>query len=76
MLSLNLNIAEDKQNSSVELGYDVAAKYYTITKTDTIIVKGELHIEANKRLVMTVEQAEKLRDDLNGLFGIHNKKKF
>lgn len=76
MISPNMNVAEDRQTSSVELGYDVAAKYYTITKTDTILVRGDLHIEANKRLVMTVEQAEKLRDDLNKFFGIHNKTKF
>lgn len=65
MISPNLNIAPDSEKEFVELGFDVGGKYYTVSKTETIIKKGEMHLEATKRMVLTIPQTEKLRDDLN-----------
>ncbi len=79
MLSPNLNIAPDSDSQEcrcrgcVGIAFDVAAKYYTLSKTETIIRKGEMHLEATKSLVLTIAQAEKLRDDINLFFGIHEK---
>ena len=79
MLSPDLNIAPDSDSqecrckSDVEIGFDIATKYYTLSKTEKIIHKGEVHIEATKKLVLTIAQAEKLRDDLKIFFGAHEK---
>ena len=81
MLSPNLNVASDSDSEkcgctgSVEIGFDVAAKYYTLSKAEKIIRKGEMHLEATKKLVLTIAQAEKLRDDLKTFFGTHEKYK-
>lgn len=80
MMSPNLNIASDSNSedckciSGIEIGFDAAAKYYTLTKSHIIIQDG-VHIQAEKKLVLTIAQAEKLRDDLASFFGIHEKYK-
>lgn len=73
MISPNLNIAPDSNTESISIGYDISAKYYVLSKTESIIRKDSLHIEATKKLIITIEQAEKLKDDLNLLFGVHKK---
>lgn len=79
MISPNLNIAPDSDSQecrcqgNVEIGYDVAAKYYTLSKREVIILKGDMHLEATKKLVFTIKQVEKLRDDINLFFGAHEK---
>jgi hypothetical protein len=75
MISPDLNIAPDSNSEVIQIGFDAGAKYYVLSKTETIIRKGELHIEATKKLVITIAQAEKLRDDLNNFFGIHERYK-
>lgn len=75
MISPNINIAEDEETEVVEIGFDIGAKYYTLSKRYTIIRKGEVHIEATKLMILTIPQAEKLRDNLNSFFGFHEKYK-
>lgn len=64
MISPDLNIAPDSDSQSVEIGFDAMGKYYNLRKTETIIRKGEMHLEATKKLVLTTTQAKNLRDDL------------
>jgi hypothetical protein len=75
MISPNLTIAPDSNSEWVSIGYDVVGKYYVLSKTETIVRKDSLHIEATKSLVVTIEQARKLKDDLNNFFDIHEKYK-
>lgn len=80
MISPNLNISPNSDSQkckcagSIEIGFDVAAKYYCLTKSHIVIQDG-VHIHADKKLVITVAQAEKLRNDLNNFFGVHEKYK-
>jgi hypothetical protein len=71
MISPDINIAPDSDTSSVRIAFDASAKYYVLEKTEDVIRKGELHMQATKKLVVTIAQAEKLRDDLIKFFGIH-----
>ena len=72
MLSPDLHIAPDSNKEIVEIAFDAASKYYTLTKSDEIIRRDGIHIQAHKKITLTIEQAQKLRDDLIGFFGIHN----
>lgn len=75
MMYPNLSLAPDSENNFIEIGFDVGGKYYVLSKTESIVRQGEIYLEATKKLVLTMAQAEKLRDDLNKFFGIHERYK-
>lgn len=72
MIMPNMNFAENGKTERVTIGYDIAAKYYVIGKCETIIQDG-VHLDATKTLVLTIEQMENLKEQINKFFGAHNR---
>ena len=71
-ISPNLKLAPDGKYESIEIGYDIAGKYYTITKNE-VEIKDGVFVQADKKIMLTVENAKQLRDDLISFFGYHEK---
>lgn len=71
-ISPNLKLAPYGKYESIEIGYDVAGKYYTLTKNE-VEIKDGIFIQADKKIMLTVENAQQIRDDLNNFFGYHEK---